>query len=229
MVRSKVNLEYIENDSRRKSCFNKRKRGLMKKVHELSTLCDVDACAILLGQNKQDPEVWPSSLDARRVIANFRSMPHYQQKMATQESFIGERIRKFEEKHIQQRRKNRQTALNCLVSECLAGRHLDQFDLKDLNDIGWMSVRKIGDISRRIRQLKSERQGETGTEVASVTSVMPMNASLTHAANSYQPRTGPVLNPDLRPGLGMSRTLMQRGLGYSAYTSDGPGPSAIYP
>ncbi|KAL3849601.1 hypothetical protein ACJIZ3_011483 [Penstemon smallii] len=49
------------NNSERKISFKKRKKGLTKKVdQELSTLCGVDACAIIYSQYENQPVVWPS-------------------------------------------------------------------------------------------------------------------------------------------------------------------------
>ncbi|KAF5764506.1 putative transcription factor MADS-type1 family [Helianthus annuus] len=47
MTRKKVKLAFIMNDSARKATYKKRKKGLMKKVNELSTLCGIDACVII--------------------------------------------------------------------------------------------------------------------------------------------------------------------------------------
>ncbi|KAK3008182.1 hypothetical protein RJ639_014506 [Escallonia herrerae] len=244
MVRSKVNLEYIANDSRGKSCFRKRRRGLIKKVQELSTLCGVDACAILFGENHHDPEVWPTTVEAQQVIADFRRMPHHRRghRMATQESFTTERITKFEEKHKKLQSDSRQIALNCLMSECLAGRSLDSIDFRDAYDIGWKANSKIGDIARRIAQLKEEniRQGVTPmngtsnvTNGAEVMSMTPEDIVPTHylsppmsTANQYPPTMDYLLIPNVQPGLGYNESMPP--LPY-AYSSGAPGPSSIYP
>ncbi|KAL6135268.1 hypothetical protein ACLB2K_067496 [Fragaria x ananassa] len=68
MTRKKVKLTYITNDSARKATFKKRKMGLMKKVRELTTLCDIDACAIIYSPYDSQPEVWPSHLGAQREL-----------------------------------------------------------------------------------------------------------------------------------------------------------------
>ncbi|KAF9618226.1 hypothetical protein IFM89_000861 [Coptis chinensis] len=47
MARGKVKHEYIDDKSSREVSFKKRKRGLKKKMTELSTLCGVEACAII--------------------------------------------------------------------------------------------------------------------------------------------------------------------------------------
>lgn len=94
MPKSKVNLVYIENDSARRVTFNKRKDGLMKKAYELTTLCDIAACAILFSPYNHEPLVWPSQLEAQKVISRFRNMPELEQNrgMSNQESFAQERL-----------------------------------------------------------------------------------------------------------------------------------------
>jgi SRF-type transcription factor (DNA-binding and dimerisation domain) len=59
MARKKVNLAWIQNDAIRRATFKKRKKGLIKKASELSTLCGVDTCVVIYGPQDQKPEVWP--------------------------------------------------------------------------------------------------------------------------------------------------------------------------
>ena len=79
MTRKKVKLAYIVNDSARKATFKKRKRGLMKKVSELSTLCGIEACAIVFSPYDAQPELWPSPIGVQRVLSQFKKMPEMEQ------------------------------------------------------------------------------------------------------------------------------------------------------
>ncbi|PPS09441.1 hypothetical protein GOBAR_AA11200 [Gossypium barbadense] len=56
MIRKKVKLAYITNDSSRKATYKKRKKGLMKKMSELSTFCGINACAIMCSHYESQPE-----------------------------------------------------------------------------------------------------------------------------------------------------------------------------
>lgn len=47
MVRSIVKYEFIADERQRKQTFRKRKASLLKKLNELKTLRDIDACAII--------------------------------------------------------------------------------------------------------------------------------------------------------------------------------------
>ncbi|KAI9177945.1 hypothetical protein LWI28_020931 [Acer negundo] len=72
MTRKKVmKLCYIANDSTRKVTFNKRKKGLLKKVSELSILCGIDACAIVYSPYNNQPDVWPSHHEVQRIVSQF--------------------------------------------------------------------------------------------------------------------------------------------------------------
>ncbi|KAF5728266.1 agamous-like MADS-box protein AGL19 [Tripterygium wilfordii] len=79
MGRGKLSMELIKKEKTRMVTYQKRKKGLMKKAYEFSTLCNVDACVIVLGPKLNDaasPEVetWPKNSDqVRAIIKKYRS------------------------------------------------------------------------------------------------------------------------------------------------------------
>ncbi|KAL6964885.1 hypothetical protein U1Q18_035938 [Sarracenia purpurea var. burkii] len=164
MTRKKVNLIYITNDSVRKSTFKKRKKGMMKKAHELSTLCDVEVCVIIFSTSDAEPEVWPSHLGAQRVIAKFRRMPELEQskKMVNQETFARERLAKSEEQLRKQQKDNRHKEVADLMYRCLIGVGLEYLSMIDLRDLGWLLNQNTRDAGRRIESLKKGRAAGTG-------------------------------------------------------------------
>ncbi|KAL6139098.1 hypothetical protein ACLB2K_064375 [Fragaria x ananassa] len=121
MTRKKVKLAFITNDSARKATYKKRKKGLMKKVTELTTLCDIDACAIIYSPYDSKPEVWPSSLGVHRVLAYFKTMPEMEQskKMMNQESFLRQRINKAHEQLKKQKKDNREMEMARIMFQSL--------------------------------------------------------------------------------------------------------------
>ncbi|XP_021898922.1 agamous-like MADS-box protein AGL80 [Carica papaya] len=137
MTRKKVKLAYITNDSARKATFKKRKKGLMKKVSELSTLCDVKACAIIFSPYDSQPEVWPSLIGAQRVISDFKRMPEMEQskKMVNQESFLRQQITKATDQLKKQRKDNREKEITHVMFQSLIGKPLHQLNIIDLNDL----------------------------------------------------------------------------------------------
>ncbi|KAL2460568.1 MADS box transcription factor [Abeliophyllum distichum] len=67
MGRAKLNMELIGKEKSRNITFKKRKEGLMRKMHEFTTLCDVSACMIIYppkqDKNTVEPEIWPQSIE----------------------------------------------------------------------------------------------------------------------------------------------------------------------
>ncbi|MBA0787365.1 hypothetical protein Gotri_026634 [Gossypium trilobum] len=68
----------------------------MKKVSELSTLCEIDVCAFMYNPYETQPEVWPSLMGVQQVLSKFNNIPKMEQskKMESQESFLSKRITK---------------------------------------------------------------------------------------------------------------------------------------
>ncbi|GJU01289.1 agamous-like MADS-box protein AGL80 [Tanacetum coccineum] len=163
MTRKKVKLAFITNDSARKASFKKRKKGLMKKVNELSTLCGIDACAIIYSPYEAQPEVWPSNLGVQRVLAQFKRMPEMEQskKMVNQESFIRQRITKANEQLKKQIKENREKEMTEVMYQCLNGKcSIANLILPDLNDLGGLVDQTMKDINRRIESLKKTVPGK---------------------------------------------------------------------
>nr|GFC25777.1 agamous-like MADS-box protein AGL80 [Tanacetum cinerariifolium] len=170
MTRKKVKLAFITNDSARKATFKKRKKGLMKKVNELSTLCGIDACAIIYSPYEAQPEVWPNNIGVQRVIAQFKRMPEMEQskKMVNQESFIRQRITKANEQLKKQIKENQEKEMTEVMYQCLTGKgSIANLTLQDMNDLGGLVDQTLKDIRRRIESLKKAVPG------ISVTALLP--------------------------------------------------------
>lgn len=79
MGRGKLNMELIRKEKSRNTTFKKRKEGLLRKIHEFTTLCDVSACMIIYGPKQEsggavEPEVWPENKEeVRQLIDIYRS------------------------------------------------------------------------------------------------------------------------------------------------------------
>ncbi|KAJ0080546.1 hypothetical protein Patl1_24622 [Pistacia atlantica] len=155
MTRKKVKLAFISNDSARKATFKKRKKGLVKKVRELSTLCGIDACAIIFSPYDAQPEIWPSPLGVQRVLSQFKRMPEMEQskKMVNQDSFLRQRIGKGSEQLKKQRKDNREREMTQVMFQGLTGRSLHGLNILDLNDIGYLIDQHLKDIHKRVDTL----------------------------------------------------------------------------
>ncbi|XP_074364263.1 agamous-like MADS-box protein AGL80 [Apium graveolens] len=166
MTRKKVKLAFISNDASRKATFKKRKKGLMKKVGELSTLCGIDACAIIYSHYEPQPEVWPNTEGVQRVLAQFKRMPEMEQskKMVNQESFMRQRIAKANEQLKKQCKDNREKEMIEVMYQCLTGKiGLQNLMIPDLNDLGWLIDHKLKEIYKRIDQISATKKKNTTT------------------------------------------------------------------
>ncbi|RYR79452.1 hypothetical protein Ahy_A01g004267 [Arachis hypogaea] len=155
----KVELKYITNDSKRRATLRKRKSGLIKKVDEISTLCGVDACAIIYTSDDPRPEVWPSPSEVNRVISRFKEMPELEQskKMMSQESFLRQRIQKGQDQLKKLKNENRKKEMNNLMFQSLAGyQSLDNATMIDLNDLAWIIDQNIKEVDKQISKLQGQ-------------------------------------------------------------------------
>ncbi|WOL06705.1 hypothetical protein Cni_G15439 [Canna indica] len=155
MARKKVNLAWIANDSTRRVTFKKRRKGLIKKVSELSTLCDVKACIVVYGPKEPEPVAWPSAPEARRVLAQFRGMPEMEQskKMMNQEGFLRQRIAKLREQLGKQERENRELESSLLLRQGLAGKNVPADSIEEATSLCWSIDTKLKLVYERMAQL----------------------------------------------------------------------------
>ncbi|KAJ4957544.1 hypothetical protein NE237_024655 [Protea cynaroides] len=157
MSRKKVKLELIADETARRTTFRKRKKGLVKKVSELSTLCGVNALAIVYGPYDPNPDFWPSSpSDAKGVITRFKNMSEMDQakKMMNQQEFLRERIGKFKDKLKWQLRENQVLETTKLMYECLTGnKDLQDLSYEALGDLTWLIEKRMKEIQNRITDI----------------------------------------------------------------------------
>lgn len=215
MTRKKVKLAYISNDSARKATFKKRKKGLVKKVSELSTLCDVLACAIIYSPYDSQPEVWPPSPGAAHgVLSEFKKMPEMEQskKMVNQESFLKHRLAKSKDQLKKLHKDNREREISSLMYRTLtlsastssspnttnASYLLHGLSLVDLNDLGWLIDQNLKDIHNRIDSLLLINKQDT-TKKSTKAPPQQLQPAALSSANIDIGGTGPVLikNNDL--------------------------------
>ncbi|WOG89733.1 hypothetical protein DCAR_0208971 [Daucus carota subsp. sativus] len=185
MTRKKVKLAFISNDATRKATYKKRKKGLMKKVEELTTLCGIDACAIIYSPYDEQPDVWPDIAGVERVVEKFKSMPEMQQsrKMLNQESFTRQRIAKTNEQLKKQLKENREKEMTEVMSQCLTGQlGLHNLMLPDLNDLGFLVDQKLQEINKKMNEMAlqeatQQQQVVTPEEAPQEQQVVPTTVS----------------------------------------------------
>ncbi|PNX96809.1 agamous-like mads-box protein agl80-like [Trifolium pratense] len=167
MIRKKVNLAYITNDSKRRGTFNRRKNGLIKKFDEISTLCGIEACAIIFSQNDPLPEVWPSPLGVQEVLSRFRSLSKMEQskKMLNQESFLKQKIQKGQEQLKKQRNENKRNEMTYLMFQCLdSAQIIYTVGVNDLIALSWMIDHNLKQTERCINETQANEVVENHAE-----------------------------------------------------------------
>ncbi|KAK8947111.1 Agamous-like MADS-box protein AGL80 [Platanthera zijinensis] len=124
MARKRTRLAYIAGTAARNATLRKRRLGLLKKVSELSILCDVPACAVIYAPNETQPEVWPSAEAARGLLRQFDAADGAAKadNMMNQEKFLGKRLVKVRTQLGRVIAENADLNGELLLRRCLAGR-----------------------------------------------------------------------------------------------------------
>lgn len=120
MARRRVKLAFIENEGTRRSTLKKRRSGLIKKVQQLSVLCDVDACLLIYSPG-EEVTTWPEPVDARRVALRFKGVPHCgrERKMVDHVAFLQQRLALLRDTLRRRRRENREMELRSMMFESM--------------------------------------------------------------------------------------------------------------
>ncbi|KAF1882193.1 hypothetical protein Lal_00038838 [Lupinus albus] len=107
---------YIVNESKRK-----------KKLHEISTLCGIQTCAIIYGPNETKTKLWPSHSEVQRVINKFNAMSEIDQRKNIK--LFEEKLQKVRDQLKKARDENKKNEIElfmfqCWVSEALLTKRL---------------------------------------------------------------------------------------------------------
>uniref|UniRef100_A0A7N0V9X4 MADS-box domain-containing protein n=1 Tax=Kalanchoe fedtschenkoi TaxID=63787 RepID=A0A7N0V9X4_KALFE len=197
MRRQKFKLAFIANNSARKATYKKRKRGLIKKVNELSTLCGVDACAIIYSPYETHPVVWPpSAIGVQRVLSQFTRMPEMEQSKTkvNQETFLRHRIVKTKEQLKKQVKDNREEEMTEVMFQCLTGKDMMNLNMTDLNDITWLVDHCLREINKKCEKLKNSGR-DAGT--ANVVGADPILEEIKPLILNVNPNFSTGFNPSV--------------------------------
>ncbi|MQL91129.1 hypothetical protein Taro_023737 [Colocasia esculenta] len=171
MSRKKVKLQWIANDAARRATFKKRRRGLMKKVQELSILCNVKACTVVYGPYEPQPEVWPCTEEAAALLRGFRGMPEHEQgrRRMDQESFLRQRVEKLREQVEKEKKVAREVQAELLMSDCLEGkRRVEDLTMEETTTLGCLVEMKLTLVQARIELLRAQRQAAVAPTSAAI-------------------------------------------------------------
>jgi len=158
MVRGKIQLKKIENDTSRQVTFSKRRNGLLKKAYELSVLCDADVALIIFSERGRLHEFSSSNMQktierylerSKEAQGNNVEVEQYTQNLKHEAANLAKNIEFLEDS---QRK--------------FLGQNLASCSLEELQDIGSKLERSLNSIRAKkeqvfreqINQLKSKEQ-----------------------------------------------------------------------
>ncbi|KAK8620188.1 hypothetical protein V6N13_066670 [Hibiscus sabdariffa] len=152
MTRKKIKLAFITNDAARNAAYKKRKKGMVKKLSELTILCGVEACVVIYppGSDSQ-PEAWPSTVIAHSLFAEYKTLPA--NRMVNQESFLEQWIKKATERLEKLQEENRRKELIQVMFQNLGRNELQNVKKEDLEELEWLIDQNLKDIDERIHAL----------------------------------------------------------------------------
>ncbi|XP_045829355.1 agamous-like MADS-box protein AGL80 [Trifolium pratense] len=157
MTRKKVKLGFICDDSARKATYKKRKKGIMKKVSELTILCGIPACAIISNPFDSKTEVWPDIAEAKQIIERYQNSSVIDgAKNVNQESFLLQRITKAREQLRKQKHDNHEKELTVRMIGYMKNKQLpDDLSVSDLKQFDKLIDKNLKDLDNKIVELNS--------------------------------------------------------------------------
>ncbi|KAJ6757157.1 SERUM RESPONSE FACTOR-like protein [Salix koriyanagi] len=135
----------------------------------------------------------PLLLGVQRVLSQFQKLPEMEQskKMMNQESFLRQRITKASDNLKKQRKDNREKEVTQAMFQCLTGKSLQNLNLMDLNDLGWMIDQNLKEINKRF----STFQTATTSQMAAASMAGPSGE---HASQRAEVQTYEVKNDNMQ-------------------------------
>jgi hypothetical protein len=155
MTRKKVKLAFISDDSARKATYKKRKKGIIKKVSELTILCGIPACAIISNPFDSKTEVWPDLAGAKQIIERYQNSSVIDgAKNVNQESFLLQRITKAKEQLKKLKHDNREKEMTIRMIGYMKNKQLpDDPSVSDLKEFDKLIEKNLKEIDNKIVEL----------------------------------------------------------------------------
>ncbi|CAN7125726.1 unnamed protein product [Brassica rapa subsp. narinosa] len=159
MMKGKIEIKRIENLTSRQVTFSKRRKGLMKKAHELSVLCDAQVAAIVFSQKGKLYEY--ASSDMKKMIERCE--------LHRREYFHEERLQK--EQQVQDLKDEITIMVNSielLQRHCrrLMGEDLDTCSVEELKEITIQIEKSLTIVRSRKAKLNEDEVGKLKAEIA---------------------------------------------------------------
>ncbi|WJX38392.1 hypothetical protein P8452_26060 [Trifolium repens] len=155
MTRKKVRLAFISDDSARKATYKKRKKGIIKKVSELTILCGIPACAIISNPFDSKTEVWPDLAGAKQIIERYQNSSVINgAKNVNQESFLLQRITKAREQLKKLKHDNHEKEMTICMIEYMKNKQLpNDLSVSDLKEFEKLIEKNLKEIVNKIVEL----------------------------------------------------------------------------
>ncbi|CAK8544164.1 unnamed protein product [Lathyrus sativus] len=155
----KITSKLIENFSKRKMCYKTRLKGLFTKMEQVTTLCDVQACAVVFGPGDTTPSMWPSRDAAEKLIHEFDSMPEYVRfkNVTDQLSFLKEKGKKLQATLDKIKEDNEDTLMGSYLYQIEnEGKPLSDFQPSVLNRLINFMLKKYKLFSHRVENYEED-------------------------------------------------------------------------
>ncbi|KAL3820541.1 hypothetical protein ACJIZ3_006446 [Penstemon smallii] len=157
MTRRKVTLKFMSNNSERKISFKKRKKGIIKKVDELNTLCGVDACAVIYSQYESQPVVWSSPEGTTTMLSRYEELPEMEKtkKPVNQETFTLQRIEKMKDQLCRVQTENKRNEVKNFMYKCMVGmKKVEEFDMSNAFIMNSVMEETLNEVKLRMGSLQ---------------------------------------------------------------------------
>ncbi|XP_049364325.1 agamous-like MADS-box protein AGL80 [Solanum verrucosum] len=197
MVRKKVKLAFIENNTERRVSYRKRQKGFLTKARELNTLCDVELATLVNSPYHNEPEVFPNHEAATGIFTKFIDLPEEKKSknMKTLEKITTKRIEKIEKELEKVRKENKKMEYTNQMYGLLNGEEMpNSRHPEDLNDLCYVINKKLKLINDGIKA-KTHEEGSTSNAPQPIAG--PMDSGGTNFEMSWAPLLAPVDSPVL--------------------------------
>ncbi|XP_051196162.1 agamous-like MADS-box protein AGL80 [Lolium perenne] len=158
--RGRLKMQWIMDKTKRKKALDRRLPNVLKKVREISVLCDTPACLVVYLPGEARPVVWPSPEAARKVVRRYRDLDfgRFKEKLDGLE-ILQQRNEKVRVRlaKVQQQTRNQQVKL--VLHDFLAGYRENFNDLPNdfLAATASAVQTKLDIVKARLLQLRSGR------------------------------------------------------------------------
>ncbi|CAA7026813.1 unnamed protein product [Microthlaspi erraticum] len=156
VARPRQKFTWIANEKARKAAYKKRMQGLIKKVHELTILCDMSACMVFYSPDDNKLVAWPSQEEAKSLIDHYFSLPDLQRnlKAEDQESFIKSNTKKLETKIANSQRVIAGYEMDLLMFQLHNGRGVDDLSGTEVKKLMAFLQKKMTSLGKELGYAK---------------------------------------------------------------------------